>query len=134
VAIVVLAAPGLALTQTPALNNTASIKVGDMAALLLSDMLGLRQDFSDPTAVSFAPEPGIIVVEIYGNSGNAERAKQLVSQHWEFIKAAHVPYIQRRFSVQLNENSFQIAYYQRTMSGEPKLILRFVGGQYVLGP
>lgn len=134
VAVLCLNMPVFVIAQTPALNNSAALKVGDVAAFALHDMLELRQDFSDPTAVTYAPDPGVILIEIFGSAGSVERAKDLVSRHWEFIRAAHIPYVQRRFAVQLNEQSFQIAYYQRTVSGDPKLILRFVGGQYIMGP
>lgn len=133
-ATLVLLVPSGIAAQTPALNNTATLKVGDVAALILNDLLRVRQDFNEPTLVVYEPNPGFIAVQIWGNSGSIERAKALVSGRWEFIQAAHIPYITERFGIQMNEQSYQIAYYQRTTSGDSKLVLRFVGGQYIVSP
>jgi hypothetical protein len=132
-AALVLALPSAAAAQTPALNAPVALKTGDVAVFVLDNMLRVRQDLSDPAIVTYEPDPGIIDIEIFGGSGNVERAKNIVAQHWEFIRAIPIPYIQRRFSVQLTEKSFRIMYYERA-SPTPKLILSFVGGQYIMAP
>lgn len=56
----------------------------------------------------------------------------MVSRYWEFIQAAHIPYMKKRFGVTLSEKNYRIVYYERSQTGT-KVILTFVGGQYIMG-
>lgn len=127
-----LVAPASVRAQSPSLSSPANMKVGDFGAFFLQNIIRVRSDLSDPTVVTYEPEPNVIDVEIFGTASTADRAKEMVSRYWTFIQATHIPYLDRRFGVKLDERNYRIVYYERTQSG-PKVILTFVGGQYVMG-
>ena len=129
-----LAAPASigAQTQGPSLGSPANLKIGDFGALFLQNIIKVRADRSDPTVVTYEPEPNVIDVEIFGFASTTEQAKDMVSRYWTFIQTAHIPYLQKRYGLTLNERNYRIVYYEQSRTG-PKVILTFVGGQYIMG-
>jgi hypothetical protein len=126
--------PGVATAQAPTLDSPANVKIGDVGAFFLHNLLEVRRDLSDPTVLTYEAVPGVIDVEIFGTAERVESAKDMVARYWEFIRTAHIPYMQRRFNVVLTERNYRIMYYQRLARTEPKLILSFVNGQYLMAP
>ncbi len=117
------------------LNSPYRTLTGDMAAITLSELIKLRTDFKDPTLVTFEPADTLIDVEIYGNPGygsKTDRAREVVGMYWDFIQAAHIPYMERRFGIQLSELQYRIIYYDRNADPEEQLLLQFVQGHYLL--
>src|SRR3954462_14853571 len=104
-----LVAPAFSLrAQNQSLSSPANMKIGDFGAFFLQNIIPMRSDLSDPTVVTYEPEPNLIDVEIFGTATTIERAKEMVSRYWTFIQAGHIPYMQKRFGVMLTESNYRI--------------------------
>jgi hypothetical protein len=120
--------------QSSPLAASYSLKVGDMAAQMLSELLKVRTDFKDAALVTYEPSTQTIDVEVFATprmGSKTDQARTLLGQYWDFIKAGHIPYIERRFGVKLDVQNYRLMYYDRG-GEEPKLILQFVNGQYTI--
>lgn len=114
------------------LSSTYQFKIGDYTAILLNGFIRGNSKFYDPIICTYEPGPNTIDVEIYGEKGEVEGARESINEYWNFIKSSFIPYAQRRLGVSLNENSFRIMYCDRTAVSKTKLILQFINGQFVV--
>ena len=113
------------------LNSPLTVTVGDFGALLLPVFLGIS-DLDHRVAVTYEPVPSVIDVEIFGRWASVESARQTVGQYWALIQQAHIPYMQRRFGVNLDATHYRIIYYDRTARGGPRIVVQFVNGQFLI--
>ena len=132
--VLALVASGKANAQTPELNKPATLQAGDVAAFVIQNLLRLRKDLSEPTVVTYEPDPATIDIEILGSTVSVDQAKARIAEYWSFVQAGPTPYLKRRFGVELSEKSFRIGYYKWMPDGTAKPILLFVGGQYIIAP
>jgi hypothetical protein len=110
------------------------IKMGDVVAQTLSELLKVRIDFKDAAVVTYDPTAQTIDVEVFASpamGSKTDQARTLLGQYWDFIKAAHIPYVERRYGVKLDVQNYRLMYYDRS-GEEPKLILQFINGQYTI--
>ena len=73
-------------------------KVGDMAAQTLSELLKIRTDFKDAAVVTYEPTTQTIDVEVFATpqyGSKTDQARALLGKYWDFIKAGHIPYVER---------------------------------------
>ncbi len=61
-----------------------------------------------------------------------DQARVVLGQYWDFIKAAHLPYVERKLGVKLDVQNYRLMYYDRNAEGGAKLVLQFVNGQYLI--
>ena len=126
----------LAAQQQPSpLAAAYPIKVGDMVAQTLSELLKIRTDFKDAAVVTYEPPTQTIDVEVFATpqyGSKTDQARALLGKYWEFIKAGHIPYVERRFGVKLDVQNYRLMYYDRGGEGGAKLVLQFVNGQYTI--
>jgi len=124
----------LAAQQANPLAAAYPIKVGDMAAQMLSEFLRIPAEFNDPRIVFYEPSAHTIDVEVYATprvGSKTDQARALLGQYWEYIKAAHIPYVDSRFGVKLDVQHYRLRYYERNQNGAT-LVLQFVNGQYTI--
>lgn len=134
-AVAVAAAAGLPAQQPNPLAAAYVVRVGDIAAETLSELLKLRPDFKDPAVVTYEPTTQTIDVEIFASprmGSRTDQARALLGQYWEFITAGHVPFVERRFGVKLAAQHYRLLYYDRSAQGGAQLVLQFVNGQYLI--
>ena len=134
-AFVLLVPNSLSAQQPSPLGGAYSVRIGDVASSTLSEFLKLRPDLRDPTIVTYEPTPGVIDVEVFGRpsqGSKTDQARTLLGKYWEFIQAAHVPYVERRFTVKLSAEHYRLLYYDAGAQGGPQLVLQFVNGQYLI--
>ncbi len=126
----------VAAAQQPSpLTAAYAIKVGDMVAQTLSELLKIRTDFKDAAIVTYEPTTQTIDVEVFAAprmGSKTDQARALLGQYWDFIKAGHIPYVERRFGVKLDVQNYRLMYYDRQAEGGAKLVLQFVNGQYTI--
>ncbi len=131
-----LVTPHVVRAQQPnPLAVAYSVKVGDVAAATLSELLKIRSDFRDPAIVTYEPTTGTIDVEVFATPSRGSKTDQAradLGRYWDFIKAGHIPYVERRFNVKLSQEYYRLLYYDRTAPGAPQLILQFVNGQFLI--
>ena len=116
------------------LGATYPVQLGDIAAGALSEMLKLRTDF-DPAIITYEPATGTVDVGVFGApaaGSKTDHARTTLGKYWEFIQAAHIPYVERRYGVKLTVQRYKLMYYDRSAKEGPKLILQFVNGQYLI--
>jgi hypothetical protein len=124
----------LAQQQTKPLDAPYTTKIGDVAAAALSELLKVRTDVRYPTVVSYEPSTGTIDVEVFATpsaGSKTDEARAVLGVYWQFIEAAHIPYVERRFKVKLSAENYRLLYYDRTQE-KPLLVLQFVKGQYLI--
>ncbi len=100
----------------------------------LSEMLKLRTDF-DPAIINYDPTTGTVDVGVFGApaaGSKTDHARTTLGKYWDFIQAAHIAYVQRRYGVKLTVKNYKLMYYDRSVKEGPKLILQFVNGQYLI--
>ena len=122
-------------TQPSPLAAAYPVKVGDMAAQTLSELLKIRVDFKDAAIVTYEPTTQTIDVEVFATprmGSKTDQARVVLGQYWDFIKTAHLPYVERRFAVKLDVQNYRLLYYDRNAEGGAKLVLQFVNGQYLI--
>ena len=120
--------------QTATLGTGYQVKVGDVAAVALSEILKLRPDLG-PALVNYEPASGTIDVEAFGTptaGSKTDQARATLGSYWEVIQALHIPYVERRYRIKLKVEHYRLMYYDRTVQEGPKLILQFVQGQYLM--
>ena len=135
VALAFTVATPLAAQATDPLEASYTVTVGDMAAATLSEFLKLRPDFRDPTAVTYEPATHTVDVEVFASPSSGsktDQARALLGKYWEFIQAAHIPYIARRFQVTLGPPNYRLLYYDARAEGGPALVLQYANGQYLI--
>ena len=116
------------------LSSAYQMKLGDYAALILPELLKVRSDLDAPVVATYEPDLNTIAVEIFGGRNTAEGAKETIQNYVQFLQTTHIPYLARRFGLTLTDQDYSILYYDRTVPGGPKLILRYAKGQYTLPP
>src|SRR5882762_3508962 len=93
----VVAFSQLATAQQPSpLAAAYPIRVGDMVAQTLSELLKIRTDFKDAAVVTYEPTTQTVDVEVFASprmGSKTDQARALLGQYWDFIKAGHVPYV-----------------------------------------
>ena len=95
----------------------------------------MRPDFRDPCVVTYEPGPGTIDVEVYASpsyGSKTDQARALLGKYWEFIQAAHIPYVKRRYGLDLSAANYRLMYYDTKVQGTPTLVLQFINGQYLI--
>ena len=135
-------AAALVLTQTPTLgaqqNPLAApyaVKVGDVAASSLSELLKLRTDFRAPAVVTYEPTTGTIDVEVIAPvtaRATTDVARAVLGDHWDFIQAAHIPFVEKRFKAKLTSAHYRLIYYSADNQGQTRVVIQFVNGQFVI--
>lgn len=113
-------------------NSNYQIKIGDYSALLLGEFIRGNSKFDAPIICTYEPESSTVNVEIFGSKDRVEGARESMNEYLALIRSTFVPYLQRRFGISVDETNFGITYYDRTASPEPKLILQYIDGQYVV--
>jgi hypothetical protein len=125
-----------AQTEAPVLERTYTVTLGDMLGIALSEFLKLRPDLQDPAVVIYEKDAGAIDVEVFArppsSASKADKAREVLGEHWAFIQATLLPYAERRWNVKLTADQFRLVYYDAGAEGGPKPILMFVKGQYVV--
>jgi hypothetical protein len=121
-----------AQTTTVNLNSAYQMRIGDYAALILPELLKVHPQLDAPVVATFEPDPGTIDVEIFGGRGNVEGAKETVQGYLQFLVSTHMPYVAKKFGLKLTDQDYRILYYDRTNRGGPKLILKYIKGQFTL--
>lgn len=136
IAAMVAAAFSQIVAQQPSpLAAAYPVKVGDMAAQTLSELLKIRTDLKDAAIVTYEPTTQTVDVEVFGTprmGSKTDQARVVLGQYWDFIKAAHLPYVERKFGVKLDVQNYRLMYYDRNAEGGAKLVLQFVNGQYLI--
>ena len=135
-------AAALFLTQAPALgaqqNPLAApyaAKMGDVAASSLAEMLKLRTDFRAPAVVTYEPTSGTIDVEVFAPGtarATTDAARAALGDYWDFIQAAHIPFVERRFKAKLTSAHYRLIYYATDNQGQSRVVIQFVNGQFLI--
>jgi hypothetical protein len=132
-AIVLLAGSGFQSKEPQvSLDSPYQIKVGDYVALLLPNLIRMNTDLDLPLVVTYEFAGKTVDVQLFGQKGSVEEAREAINNYWKFIQTSCIPYLKRRFSVSPTEDDFRLMYYDRMGTNGPKLILQFVKGQYVV--
>ncbi len=121
--------------QSNPLDVPYAVKVGDIAAATLSELLKLRSDLRDPAIVTYEPTTGTIDVEVFATPSRGSKTDQAradLGKYWDFIQSGHIPYVERRFNVKLSKERYRLLYYDRSAQGGPQLVLQFVNGQFLI--
>jgi hypothetical protein len=116
--------------RSSSLNSNYQIKVGDYAAILLRGFIGVSSKLYSACICTYEPDANKLDVEIYGDKGDVEGAREIINEYWNFIKTSYIPYAKKRLGVSLNEINFRIMYYNRESASGTKLVLQFINGQF----
>lgn len=114
------------------LDSPYQIKVGDYVALLLPNLIRMNTDLDLPLVVTYEFAGKTVDLQLFGQKGSVEEAREVIGNYWKFIQTGCIPYLKRRFGVSPTEDDFRLMYYDRRGINGPKLILQLVKGQYVV--
>lgn len=114
------------------LDDSYSVQLGDYAAVLLPEFLKISDDLDDPVVVTYEPDPNTLDVEVFGGYASVEDARKTVGMYWSFIDSFFLPYMERRFNIQLSQGDFRIVYYDRTQDNWTTPVVQMVEGQFII--
>jgi hypothetical protein len=131
-ALALCAGPVVAQTDASVLERAQTVTLGDMLGITLSEFLKLRPDLQDPAVVTYEKAAGAIDVEVFARpTGNkADKAREVLGEHWDFIQNTLIPYAEHRWNVKLTADQFKLVYYDAGAEGGPKALLVFAQGKY----
>ena len=113
------------------LDAPYDITVGEYIAFLSSEVDKISTDFDAPVLFVFNRSRNLIEVEIYGARGSVDGATGSLEKYWDFIEREHIPYIQKRLGLKLNEKDYHVMYYDRRDRNGPKLIVSMDQGRMI---
>lgn len=116
--------------EARALWSPYRVRVGDVVAPLLADVLRARRELPGRAVVTYEPSPGTLDVEIYGGDLSADAARRIVEDYRDYIDDAFRPYVERRFGPELEDRHFRILYYDAS-GGKPRPVVGLFRGEWV---
>ncbi|MCX6142820.1 MAG: hypothetical protein NTZ35_06335 [Ignavibacteriales bacterium] len=127
-----LTVASLSQTKQINLNSSYQVKVGDYAALLLPNLIRPHTDLDAPIVCTYELESNTIDLEIFGGRSNVEGARGTMNNYMAFVHSSFIPYANRRLGIYLTDQNFRLSYFDRLTHKIPKLILQYIGGQFVV--
>lgn len=113
------------------LDSRFELKTGDFAAMMIPQLLKLKSDLDATVITAYSPELKVINLELFGSRSTAEGAKETIKNYLDFLRTIGEA-LSGRIGVTLNDKDYRIRYYDRSWSGDVKLIIEFVNGEYKL--
>ncbi len=116
------------------LDEPYELMHGDMAALMLSEVIKSGRFSDGMPVVTYDRDRALITLQVYGNPSGAlsrtDRAREVLGEYWEWVQAWFIGYAERRLDIRVDEQDFRLQYMDRTAGNE--MLLSFIGGQFVI--
>jgi len=117
------------------LDESFTVRTGDWVALQLWQEVAtrnaMRTEFA-PTATYYDSESKKVFAEVYGQRPSVEGARGTLSLYETFISSDFNPNVKSMYGLALTTQDYVLVYYDRSVSGAPKEVVRLTGGQYVV--
>lgn len=113
--------------EAEALWTPYRVRVGDVLAPILADVLHAEDRLPERVVVTYEPHPGTLDIEIYGEGISTSQAREVVEDYWDFVRKQFLPFVERRYGPELSERDFRILYYDASGDDLRTVVGRFRG-------